>query len=128
MRIVFAVTAVAALAACVEEPVDGRRAFIEDCAGCHGADARGSGTFGRHLIKEPPDLTRIAARNSGVFDRDAVMSTIDGLNRGAHTSGAMPEFGAGDLGPTVTVEEDGLAVPVPIRLLALTDYLQSIQR
>lgn len=128
MKRYFAVVMIAGLAACVEEPVDGRMAFIEDCAGCHGMDAMGSGSFGRQLIKEPPDLTKIASRNGGVFDRDAVMSTIDGLNRGAHTSGAMPEFGAGDLGPTVVVEDGGQAVPVPIRLLALTDYLESIQR
>ena len=31
----------------------------------------------------PADLTRIAARNGGVFDYDAVMSHIDGYTRGA---------------------------------------------
>jgi hypothetical protein len=70
----------------------------------------------------------IAARNDGVFPRDQVMSTIDGLDRGAHFSAAMPEFGAGDLGDTVIVESDGLGTPVPEGLLALTDYLESIQR
>ena len=70
----------------------------------------------------------IAARNGGMFPRDRVMSTIDGLDRGAHFSTAMPEFGAGDLGDTVIVEDGGLGTPVPMQLLALTDYLESLQQ
>ena len=124
----FIILAVIALAACVEEPVDGRTAYQADCAGCHGADARGDGPAAAGLAVAPPDLTQIAARNGGTFPRDRVMSTIDGLNRGAHFSAAMPEFGAGDMGETIMTEEDGLGMPVPARLLALTDYLESIQR
>lgn len=117
------------LAACVEEPaLDGRSAFLADCAGCHGADARGDGADVRDLGVVSPDLTQIAARNGGVFPRTRVMSTIDGLNRGAHFSAAMPEFGAGDMGDIIIVEENGLGMPVPERLLVLTDYLESIQR
>ena len=124
----FALTIIALLGGCVQEPVDGRTAYLQDCSGCHGTNAMGGGSFGRQLIKSPPDLTRLAARNGGVFDRDAVMSTIDGLSRGQHFSGAMPEFGAGDMGPAVIVETEGRGIPVPIRLLALTDYLEQIQR
>jgi mono/diheme cytochrome c family protein len=116
------------LAACVEEPVDGRSAYLESCAGCHGADDTGDGATGRGLANAPPDLTTIAARNGGTFPRDQVMSTIDGLDRGAHFSPAMPEFGAGDMGDTIIVENDGLGTPVPERLLILTDYLESIQQ
>lgn len=124
----FIILAALGLAACVEEPVDGRSAFLADCAGCHGADARGGGPAARELGEVAPDLTTIASRNGGKFPRTQVMSTIDGLNRGAHFSAIMPEFGAGDMGDTVIVEEDGLGTPVPARLLALTDYLESIQR
>ena len=124
----FIILAALGLAACVEEPVDGRTAYLTDCAGCHGADARGNGPAASGLAVAPPDLTQIATRNGGTFPRDRVMSTIDGLNRGAHFSAAMPEFGAGDMGETIIVEEDGLGTPVPARLLALTDYLDSIQR
>jgi hypothetical protein len=80
------------------------------------------------LTTLPPDLTMIAARNGGVFPRDQVMSTIDGLDRDSHFSAAMPEFGAGDMGETVIVETDGLGIPVPTQLLALTDYLESLQK
>jgi hypothetical protein len=62
-----------------------------------------------------------------MFPRDAVMSTIDGYGRAGGSHGAMPEFGAGDLGPLVQVEADGLSTPVPADLLALTNYLESIQ-
>ena len=123
----FIILAALGLAACVEEPVDGRAAFMADCAGCHGADGKGGGPAARGLAVAPPDLTGIAARNGGVFPRNQVMSTIDGLDRGAHFSPAMPEFGAGDMGDTVIVEENGLGTPVPVRLLALAQYLESIQ-
>ena len=57
------------------------------------------------------------------------MSTIDGFARGAHFSPAMPEFGETDLGQTVIVEETpGVGTPIPEKLLALADYLESIQQ
>jgi hypothetical protein len=39
----------------------------------------------------------------------------------------MPEFGALDLGPAVIVEDDGIGTPVPATLLALANYLETIQ-
>ena len=124
----WAVLAVIGLAACVEEPETGADIFAVECASCHGADARGDGPYARDLETAPPDLTLIASRNGGVFPRDQVMSTIDGLQRDAHFSMAMPEFGAGDLGATVIVENDGLGTPVPTKLLLLTDYIELLQR
>ena len=124
-----ALAALALLAACVQEQtVDGARTFADNCAGCHGADARGNGPAAAGLPVPPPDLTLIAARNGGTYPRDRVMSTIDGLNRGAHFSAAMPEFGAGDLGPIVMTNDDGNPLPIPAELLALSNYLESIQR
>ena len=120
-----------ALAACLPAeapPVSGRAAFLDNCASCHGADATGGGPAAQGLSPPPADLTRIARRNGGAFPRDRVMSVIDGYRRGSHVSAAMPVFGDGDLGPTVIVENpDGTATPVPETLLALTDYLESIQ-
>ena len=124
----FIILAILGLAACVEEPIDGRTAYLENCARCHGADGMGGGPAARDLAVAPPDLTTIAARNGGVFPTNQVMSTIDGLDRGAHFSVAMPEFGAGDLGQTVIVENNGLGTPVPMKLLILTEYLQGIQQ
>ena len=127
MRILVILTAIG-LAGCVEvqEP-DGRQLFMENCASCHGADAKGDGEMSQHLVKMAPDLTKLSIRNGGVFPTDEVMATIDGLNRAPHFSGAMPEFGAGDMGETIVVERNGLGTPVPADLLALTQYLEELQ-
>lgn len=127
MRVLI-ILSILGLSACVEEPPTPRETYLTECAGCHGRDGRGNGPAARELETAPPDLTMIAARNGGAFPRNHVMSTIDGLDRGAHFSAAMPEFGAGDLGETVIVEAEGLGTPTPLKLLALADYLESIQQ
>jgi mono/diheme cytochrome c family protein len=125
---IIAIIGSVGLAACVAEPeVDGRAAYLENCAGCHGATGQGDGVIAAGLDVAVPDLTQIAARNGGVYDSNAVMSTIDGLNRAPHFASYMPEFGAGDLGDPVMVENNGLTTPVPAVLLALNGYLESIQ-
>lgn len=124
---VAAIGLVLALSACVDNGVDGRQAFVEDCSSCHGRDAMGNGPAAVAMGVEAPGLTGLAAANGGVFPRNQVMAIIDGLNRDPHFSAAMPEFGAGDMGDPIMVEEDGLAMPVPARLLALADYLEAIQ-
>lgn len=116
------------LPACVEDSVpDGRMQFVDQCQICHGADAKGQGALAPTLPVKPSNLTTIAARNGGVFPRNAVAATIDGLNRGEHPLNVMPEFGAGDMGPLIMTEEDGVPVPIPANLLALVDYLETIQ-
>lgn len=118
-----------ALAGCVDEPeVTPALAFAQDCAGCHGPAGEGSRALGLALSPPAPNLRGLAAANGGVFPRNAVMSTIDGFARGAHFSPAMPEFGAGDMGDTIIVENpDGTGTPVPARLLALADFVESLQ-
>jgi len=118
------------LAACVTETEipDGQAAFMQDCAGCHGTDGKGSGPLVSGIGLIATDLTKISARNGGTFPRQEIMAIIDGLDRDPHFSQAMPEFGAGDLGEAVIVEgEDGLGTPTPIGLIALADYLERIQ-
>ncbi|NBD28941.1 MAG: c-type cytochrome, partial [Alphaproteobacteria bacterium] len=105
----------------------GKAAYQKDCAACHGTDGRGAGDFGVELFTIPPDLTTLSAQNGGDFPRDYVMSVIDGYDRSHAFSAAMPEFGVLDLGPTVIVEEDGVGTPVPATLLALANYLETIQ-
>lgn len=123
MKSILILGALVALGACVEQSIDGQQAFMEDCAGCHGADGKGAGEFGSQLLIVPPDLTHLSRDNGGVFPRDRVMSTIDGFHRNAHFSAAMPEFGEGDMGPTIMVGR----TPIPARLLALAGYLEGIQ-
>lgn len=132
-RLIPLLLAPLALAACVEhQEADtsmeaGAAIFETDCAACHGVDGKGAGDFGTELFTVPPDLTTLSAQAGGVFPRDYIMGVIDGFDRGTHFSAAMPEFGAGDLGPTVNVEVEGLGTPVPSKLLALAAYIESLQ-
>lgn len=118
------------LAGCIAEPeVSGPQLYADNCAACHGANGTGNGPASAGLPVAPPDLTGLTARNNGVFPRDYVMSTIDGYTRDSHFAVGMPTFGDGDLGEVVIVEnQDGTGTPVPVDLLALADYLESIQR
>ncbi|SFA80069.1 Cytochrome c, mono-and diheme variants [Poseidonocella pacifica] len=121
--------AASTLAACVQPPViSGKTLFLENCSGCHGAAANGEGALAGHLDVAPPDLTRLTARNGGVFPETHVLSTIDGYTRGDHFSREMPEFGAALGGDPVMIETgEGIVTPTPERLVAIAEYLQAIQ-
>ncbi|WP_223274804.1 cytochrome c [Tateyamaria sp. syn59] len=106
----------------------GARLFMQDCAVCHAGDGTGAGVASLGLGGPPPDLTTLTERNDGVYPEDFVMSVIDGFNRRDHPSSAMPEFGNEDLGPLVQVEEDGVSTPIPSDLIALSAYLETIQK
>lgn len=105
----------------------GQALFMDQCAACHGADAKGAGTASLGLGVAPPDLTGISRTNGGVFPRDRVMSIIDGYYRREHFNDPMPVFGEQDLGPLVQVEENGISTPIPADLIALATYLESVQ-
>lgn len=128
---VASVTAVMVVA-CTPEDMpqasDGRALFMENCAICHGADAKGDGPMARSLADAPPDLTLIALREKGAFPRARVLSTIDGYTKTDMGGADMPEFGAlldGDLIPFDT--GDGIMTPTPRKLIALLEYIESIQ-
>lgn len=126
-----AVTVLGACAMSLEERVstrNGAAMFAEYCAVCHGAGGTGYDGPPRDWTP-PPDLTTLARRNGGTFPQLEILSTIDGLERHGDPHAVMPEFGATDMGPTVVVEmEEGVGTPVPADLIALSEYLRSIQR
>lgn len=105
----------------------GQMLFAEKCAVCHGADAKGGGPASLGLGVVPPGLTMLAKRNAGVFPQDEVMTVIDGYYRSGHYADPMPNFGEEDMGPLIQVERDGVSTPIPADLLALANYLESIQ-
>jgi mono/diheme cytochrome c family protein len=129
-RIVALIGAAALLGGCVQESQQvGRANFEAYCAGCHGDNARGNGPLAGDLEVAPPDLTLIALRNGGDFPMTRVMSVIDGYTRADQHGSTMPEFGALLEGPTVMVEyEGGVMTPTPATLVALANYLESVQR
>ena len=106
------------------EAPEGRVLFVENCAGCHGGDAKGGLEWPPELGRAPPDLTGLYARG---FDRASTLSLIDGYTRAPFEDHEMPEFGALLRGDTVPVEIDGVLSPVPRPLAALLVYLEEVQ-
>ena len=124
-----ATAALIGLAACMprtEPEVSGRALYAENCAVCHGDGGRGDGPAAAGLTPPPTDLTRLTASHDGSFPLVMVMSYIDGYTRPDET---MPEFGEILTGPTVMVDTgDGILTPTPAPLLALAEYLETLQR
>ncbi len=117
------------LAACASndmpESPEGAALFADNCTACH--DYRGTGSEPLVGGQIAPDLTRIAARNKGVFPRAQVLSQIDGYGRGKVSAEVMPEFGALLKGDLVPVMVDNTLTPTPRPLAALLVYLEGIQ-
>ena len=131
--LVMALSTMSFLAACAdrEEPeVSGRAVYQDYCVTCHGVSGRGDGPAAGGLAQKPADLTRITARNGGTFPQVRVMSVIDGYTRRDQHGTTMPEMGPVlQEGRLVVVDTgDGVMTPTPERLVALADYLESIQR
>lgn len=128
-----ALAAALILVACtdvVPQPISGAKLFQDYCQACHGASGRGDGPLANDLKRRPADLTQIAARNGGVFPMARVMSTIDGYTRRDDLGSVMPEMGEvfGE-GPLVRVDTgDGILTPAPEGLVALADYLRTLQK
>jgi len=80
----------------------GQAEYMENCAGCHGADAKGSGPLSAKLKTKPTDLTLLAKRNHGSFDSAAVYQMIDGRNK-RHRGAEMPIWGCRHEPPAVPV-------------------------
>lgn len=77
---------------------------MENCAACHGADAKGAGPESAKLKIKPTDLTLLAKRNHGSFDAAAVYQMIDGRNsRPTHRGAEMPIWGCRHQSPAVAV-------------------------
>ena len=89
----FAFALLAAPAAAEPDPVAGEAVFRAFCAACHGSEARGDGPTAKVLTIAPPDLTRLAAMNDGVFPVFRVVRQIDGRDPMLAHGGEMPLFG-----------------------------------
>ncbi|CAN0589075.1 unnamed protein product [Ectocarpus sp. 12 AP-2014] len=126
-----AAVATLALVACTQpsEP-QGAVLFAENCTGCHGVSGQGDGPQAAEFDIPVADLTQISARNGGTFPMAEVMSTIDGYTRVQHGDVVMPEFGASlEDGPMVVYDSgDGIPTPTPAALVALAEYVESLQR
>ena len=102
----------------------GKRTYMEHCAGCHGADARGTGPAAPVLKTPPADLTTLAQRHGGKFPDEYVSDVVQfGRPFAAHGSPDMPIWG-----PIFAVQEHGNSVAVRRVVKNLCTYLASIQQ
>lgn len=139
MNLVKAFIGIAAAAATIassaaaqdDEMSPGQREYMNSCAVCHGAEAKGDGPLAQLLTERVPDLTRISQRNEGYFPIDRVISIIDGRRQVRSHGGSMPVWGSryvaeagDDYGPWGSAEE----LYVRSRILELAYYLQRIQQ
>jgi mono/diheme cytochrome c family protein len=111
-----------------DSPTSGRTVFINSCASCHGVTGRGDGPLAAELEVAPADLTKIAARRDGLWPMVEVMSIIDGYHRRNLPREKMPVFG--DLAEGKLVPYDagnGVKTPTPVTIIALANYLETIQ-
>lgn len=108
-------------------PADGALAagfaqFEQNCAICHGLDARGAGSFADLLKVKPPDLTVLARSHGGTFPFTQVYRRIDGRDVPlAHGTATMPLWG------TRLKRAGGDETHVRGRLFEIILYLESIQ-
>lgn len=107
--------------------------YMNSCAACHGPDGTGGGPMVGFLTGSLPDLTKLSEGNGGVFPVSRVYTTIDGTTTaGSHGSGEMPVWGRrysarGEAGANPDFRAEETEVFVRFRILALTEYLASIQ-
>ncbi|WP_188129994.1 c-type cytochrome [Roseovarius litoreus] len=106
----------------------GKAVFSDNCSICHGTDANGAGPWAASLETPPVDLTKIADRRDGVWPMLEVMSIIDGYSKRTELREDMPILVGLVEGPKVGFDTgNGLVTPTPARLIAVANYLESIQ-
>ncbi len=136
MRIdlVFAAALMAVpLSALGQETSLGEREYMNSCASCHGADAKGAGPLAELLSVSLPDLTGLQTGNGGVFPVSEVYGIIEGASMvGAHGTREMPVWGDRysfeantALGDYFTGQDR--EIYVRSRILALIEYLSTVQ-
>jgi len=101
----------------------GPELFKAYCATCHGKDGKGGGPVAASLRIPPADLTRIAARNGGIFPFLQVQKVISGEQQQPATHGTreMPVWGP--IFSEVSWDQDLGRV----RVYSLAKYLEAIQ-
>jgi len=102
--------------------VTGPEMFVAYCATCHGMDGKGAGPAAPALKTPVPDLTRIAEKNNGHFDRGKIAMGLGLMpSSGAHGGTEMPVWG--DLFRSSHNSE----TIVRLRVANLVTYIETLQ-
>ena len=111
----------------------GESEYINNCAACHGADAKGGGPVAAVLSIKPSDLTKISKEFNGQYPAEHIYKVIDGREMiNPHGDTDMPVWGhrymdmANKKAAAVPHELDVQALAFG-RITSLVDYLESIQ-
>ena len=112
----------------------GQKEFLRSCASCHGESGKGDGPIAKSLVNPPSDLTKLSAKNNGVFPISRVYETIDGRVQSlTHGTREMPAWGDTFIqgvtsrdSPDFTSKEMAEAI-VRQRILALVEYISTLQ-
>ena len=103
--------------------IEGYDLYQSYCAVCHGNEGKVDGPMARVLKSAPPDLTRIAVRNGGMFPFQRVQQIISGDSEVfAHGTREMPLWGP--IFSQVAWDKDLGRV----RIYNLTRYLEKLQK
>ena len=106
----------------------GREVYLEQCATCHGLNAKGQGPMAAILTLQPADLTALSRNNSGEFPLLRVVMRIDGREPLVSHGSPMPIFGdffEGSGAALKTATGQPILTSQPI--VDLVTYLQGLQ-
>jgi len=105
--------------------MSGGQLYQRFCASCHGIEGHGDGPVAQSFASKIPDLTLIARRHGGAFQRDWVEMTIDGRQKiGAHGAYTMPVWGEDFSQIGGPDGEQGTRTMIA----RLVDYLETLQK
>ena len=109
----------------------GEMLFQQNCASCHGAEGAGDGPVAIYIEPKPTDLSQLSASNNGTFPFGVVWDSIASGSLSAHGTSMMPVWGNIFMEEALPKEvHPGVSARnlVEARMLALTYYIQSIQK
>jgi Cytochrome C oxidase, cbb3-type, subunit III len=111
-----------------QDAANGQEIYFRYCASCHGASANGDGPTAAVLTIRPPDLTKLAVTNDGVFPTKRVVMRIDGREPLISHGSSMPAFGGVFEGRYATMRApDGMPILTSKSVVDVVVWLESIQ-
>lgn len=106
---------------------NGTNIYDDQCAVCHGADARGNGPLAPALILQPPSLRDLTQRYDG-FPTVRVVMRIDGSDPLVSHGSPMPIYGPFfEEKDAVIKSESGQPIMTSKPIADLVAYLKHIQ-